>query len=355
MMSPSSSGFFNAAETAWRWYVDDNGNSIQPGSASIQNGLNVSNAGGAYTYITLHDDESPNGVKYIHANSNAIGFLSGYGSWIANWDNAGNSWQQGNASIGGNLTVGGKNVCLQDGTNCPAAYAPPAPAPVCTVPNIPMTGCMHWTTCTGSITSSVSGSCQYNFGCANPGLGAGNDSNIALSNACSAQYGGTLAEVGYWSWTCTIGASCKGGGFDADCTANNGNPTTVPDGTRVCQFNAASCPVYYSQYQNWSTTQSVSSNFNGSPWWWYGMYNDPGCSTPAGCTTGGHTWGNAGVESCSANAYYSYLNENQPYLIDPNTGNYVFDVYGNYILNYACNYYGSATVSASRTQIGCVR
>ncbi len=73
----------------------------------VNNGLSVSNAGGAYTYITLRDDESPNGVKYIHANSNVIGFLNGYGNWATSWDNAGNSWQAGGATIGGTLTVGG--------------------------------------------------------------------------------------------------------------------------------------------------------------------------------------------------------------------------------------------------------
>jgi FtsZ-binding cell division protein ZapB len=34
-------------------------------------------------------------VKYIHANSNYIGFLSGYGGWIAQWDNSGNQTNQG--------------------------------------------------------------------------------------------------------------------------------------------------------------------------------------------------------------------------------------------------------------------
>lgn len=43
----------------------------------------------AYTYIVLRDDESPNGVKYIHANSNNIGFLSGAGSWLSRWDDTG--------------------------------------------------------------------------------------------------------------------------------------------------------------------------------------------------------------------------------------------------------------------------
>lgn len=32
MMSPSYSGFFNAADGAWRWYVDNSGNSYQPGN-----------------------------------------------------------------------------------------------------------------------------------------------------------------------------------------------------------------------------------------------------------------------------------------------------------------------------------
>ena len=34
MMSPSYSGFFNAADGAWRWYVDNSGNSIQSGNAA---------------------------------------------------------------------------------------------------------------------------------------------------------------------------------------------------------------------------------------------------------------------------------------------------------------------------------
>ncbi len=34
MMSPSYSGFFNAADGAWRWYVDNSGNSVQSGNAA---------------------------------------------------------------------------------------------------------------------------------------------------------------------------------------------------------------------------------------------------------------------------------------------------------------------------------
>lgn len=47
------------------------------------------------TYINLRDDESPNGVKSIHANSNNIGFLSGAGGWLTRWDDAGNQVNTG--------------------------------------------------------------------------------------------------------------------------------------------------------------------------------------------------------------------------------------------------------------------
>ncbi len=45
------------------------------------------------------DDESPNGVKYIHANSNLIGFLNGAGNWMTTWDNNGNQINRGNLEI----------------------------------------------------------------------------------------------------------------------------------------------------------------------------------------------------------------------------------------------------------------
>ncbi len=43
---------------------------------------------GTHTYITLEDDESPNWVKHIHANSNNIWFLNGAWAWISRWDEA---------------------------------------------------------------------------------------------------------------------------------------------------------------------------------------------------------------------------------------------------------------------------
>lgn len=68
---------------------------ITVGGLTSSSGIDVSNAGGAYTYISLHDDESPSGVKYIHANSNVVGFLNSSGSWSAYWDNFGNQQNMG--------------------------------------------------------------------------------------------------------------------------------------------------------------------------------------------------------------------------------------------------------------------
>jgi len=91
------------------------------GPVIANNGLSVSNAGGAYTYITLHDDESPNGVKYVHANSNVIGFLSGQGSWLEYWHNNGTSVQKGNAYIGGNVYAA--RVIANSYVSAPKVYA----------------------------------------------------------------------------------------------------------------------------------------------------------------------------------------------------------------------------------------
>jgi hypothetical protein len=59
----------------------------------------------AMTYLTLRDDDSPNGVKYIHANGNLVWWLSWWWSWLSYWDNA---WYQVNswwASFWWNVTA----------------------------------------------------------------------------------------------------------------------------------------------------------------------------------------------------------------------------------------------------------
>jgi hypothetical protein len=81
--------------------LDVNGNGI------FREGLRVQNAWGAYTYITLWDDESPNGVKYVHANSNVIWFLNGWGGWSAYWDNSGNQQTYGGINAQGNINTEG--------------------------------------------------------------------------------------------------------------------------------------------------------------------------------------------------------------------------------------------------------
>jgi hypothetical protein len=47
-------------------------------------------AAGSYSWIRMLDDESTNGLKYIHANSDVIGFLNGSGGWMSYLNNAGN-------------------------------------------------------------------------------------------------------------------------------------------------------------------------------------------------------------------------------------------------------------------------
>jgi hypothetical protein len=49
-------------------------------------------SGGSSSWIEMFDDESPNGKKYIHANSNYIGFVGGDGNWKAYVREDGHFW-----------------------------------------------------------------------------------------------------------------------------------------------------------------------------------------------------------------------------------------------------------------------
>jgi hypothetical protein len=84
---------------------DANGNSTVPvdlssrvakagdtmtGQLTIQNRLRVGE--GTSAWIDLTDDESPNGVKRIHANSNLVGFVGGDGNWKQYVNESGQMW-----------------------------------------------------------------------------------------------------------------------------------------------------------------------------------------------------------------------------------------------------------------------
>ncbi len=61
MMNPTYSGFYNGADSAWRWYVDNAGNTIQPGAASIAGtatvgGLKIATGAGAGKVLTSSAD-----------------------------------------------------------------------------------------------------------------------------------------------------------------------------------------------------------------------------------------------------------------------------------------------------------
>jgi hypothetical protein len=49
------------------------------------------NSAWVYSWIEMFDDESPNGKKYIHSNSNNIWFVNWAWAWISRWDEA---WNQ---------------------------------------------------------------------------------------------------------------------------------------------------------------------------------------------------------------------------------------------------------------------
>ena len=71
----------------------------------VNGNANFGIANGAYSYITMEDNDSPNGVKYIHANSNNIGFLGGTGGWLSRWDQSGDQVLTGNQLYMGNSST----------------------------------------------------------------------------------------------------------------------------------------------------------------------------------------------------------------------------------------------------------
>jgi hypothetical protein len=50
------------------------------------------NSGGGASWLEMYDDESPNNKKYLHANSNLIGFVGGDGSWKQYVNESGQMW-----------------------------------------------------------------------------------------------------------------------------------------------------------------------------------------------------------------------------------------------------------------------
>lgn len=66
------------------------------GSVTIQNGdLQVGSSNNTASYIRMMDDESTNGRKSIHANSNVIGFLGGNDSWLMYVNTNAHIWTPG--------------------------------------------------------------------------------------------------------------------------------------------------------------------------------------------------------------------------------------------------------------------
>ena len=79
-------------------YYDANDSGYYVDANSTSRFLRLRIGDGASSWIDMLDDESPNGVKYLHANSNYLGFVSGYGGWVFRCDNSGNTIAEGNVT-----------------------------------------------------------------------------------------------------------------------------------------------------------------------------------------------------------------------------------------------------------------
>jgi hypothetical protein len=110
------------------------------------------------------------------------------------------------------------------------------------------------------------------------------------------------AQGGSTTWTCPVT-----NGSPLSCTASRGSPPALlVNGTHnvaqctgsggvvysnFCMFTSSSCPGGWTQYLSWSATTSVSCSVP------YGAGYC--CGGTRSCTTSGHGFSNASVESCS--------------------------------------------------------
>ena len=80
-----------------------------------------------------------------------------------------------------------------------------------------------------------------------------------------------------------------------ECIDAGGTPTPIGDGDYVCKFDSnSSCPVGWTQYQNWSTTQSRHCTYMCD---YNGYLSNP---VDVGCSSGGHsTFANTAREYCN--------------------------------------------------------
>jgi hypothetical protein len=120
----SNNIWFLSGAGAWLSRWDDSGNQINVWNITALGTVNANMirvGAGTSTHIVLEDDESPNWVKYIHANGNNIGFLSGAGAWLSRWDNSGNQVNVWN--ITAPKVTGSSSLCI--GGDCKTSWPSP--------------------------------------------------------------------------------------------------------------------------------------------------------------------------------------------------------------------------------------
>lgn len=158
------------------------------------------------------------------------------------------------------------------------------------------------TNCNTSIDTIKAAGRAFNFiGGSGGGGSAGNPQLVADASACTIAKEGSLRwntgdkKVEFCNGSGWIELGADSGGTTLDlyngfhsseqCTTLGGEVLTI-SGSKICRLSSGNCPTGWSQYQNWSSTNSQLCG---------GSY--PFACNP--CSTGGHAWGNIARETCT--------------------------------------------------------
>jgi hypothetical protein len=103
-------------------YVAKSGGTMTGKLTITGNRLKVGESSDTVSYIEMMDDESTNGLKYIHCNSNLIGFLGGNAGWLQYVNSSGQIWTSGYGWLHDTFFSAIGN-CAPAGFNCSSAQS----------------------------------------------------------------------------------------------------------------------------------------------------------------------------------------------------------------------------------------
>lgn len=95
-----------------------------------------------------------------------------------------------------------------------------------------------------------------------------------------------------------------GGHTGGECISEGGEIVSVGSGLNICRFDRSSCPVGWSQYQDWSTTVGSGPNDFDCHASVIGFGGGEVCRREGSRLTSGHTWSNTPRESATDRILY---------------------------------------------------